>query len=390
MLLLPRLNLYRNISPTNKKNAIIMSVNVGSNLDGDKLGMAHLLEHMLLCFDRFRSNGNLDNYTIIGKTYFDTTIYTFISDDIVDNIEKGLSILSKIKNGDFLCDKKFAVIKEDVLNEILYTRNKKLEKELFELLFKNEKCKMNPPVGDYSCVDKIKFKDLCEFFENTYRKSDYRLALLSDLNEEYIKSEFSFFFSEENIDSSKDIFVGLNEKKVYVWDFYKGLGIYIKLSSDSFFNKTINKRVVEDMSGMVIEELLPEYIKYETVVHCQKLRYSLSQQFLSIEIFIKDKNEKDKLLRCNKKEWFSGFIDFLHANMKMEQVDFWKKEYKKYLYSSVTSFDEQIRDITNGIMFGDIVFNQVSYIKALELIEMDDLQQKIREWLDFEYAKKKS
>lgn len=387
MLLLPRLNLYRNILPTNKKNAIIMSINVGSNLDGDKLGMAHLLEHMLLWFDRFRSNGDLDNYSITGKTYFDTTIYTFIGEDIEDNIKKGFSILSKIKKGDFLSDNKFAIIKEDVLHEILYTKNKKLENELFNLLFQDEKNKMNPPVGDYSCVTNIKYKDLCDFFESTYRKSEYRLALLSDLNSDYIKNEFSYFFLEEQIDYNKDVLVGLNEKKIFVWDFYKGLGIYIKLSSDSFFNKTVNSRVVEDMSGMVIEELLPKYIRYEATVHCQKLRYSISQQFLSIEIFIKEEKEKNMLLRCNKKEWLSGFVDFLHDKMNIVQVESWKKEYRKYLSGYAPSFDEQIKDITNSIMFGDIVFNQTSYINALDLIKIEDLQQKIMEWFKFEYVK---
>lgn len=380
MLLLPRLDLYRKILSTNKKSAIIMSINIGSNQDGDQLGIAHLLEHMLLSFDRFRSDDNVANYTITGKTNFDTTVYTIVSDDNKDDVEQGFCVMSKIKNGTFLNENRFSVIKEDVMNEILYTENKKLENELFELLFENEESKMNPPVGNYDCVAKINFKDLCNFFEDTYRNADYKLALLSDLNSEYIKRMFSGLFVERRLDLSPSKIVGINEKKMFIWDFRKGLGIYIKLSSDSFFNRTVSNRVVEDMSSMVIEELLPEYIKQDVVVHCQKLRYSKYRQFLSIEMFVKHEEEKNMLIRCDGKKWLWGFIDFLYSKVKREKFESWKEEYRKYLSGLVISFDEQIKDITNGIIFGDVVFDQDVYIRALELVEMKDLQEKIAEW----------
>lgn len=358
--------------------ALIMVVDIGSNLDGQYQGISHLLEHVLLSFNRLQVKIGIDDYEIYGRTSFETTTYTLICNDTIDNVKKGMYVFKSILNGCYInsCND-FATIKNDVLLEIANSDNN-LQEELFGILWYDN---IGMPIGDYECVSKISIDKLKHFFDTTYTRSPFRISLISNLNEELCKSIYGKYFKDSCIRKERRTNNKSGQKNVYYWDYEKGIGIYIKMKVYTFFNKSIFDRVVEDICCMLLEELLPGFFDTEIDVYCQKLRYCKNMQFLALEFSGKDKIDKEQIQRkIDEKEFLSLFLNYIINNISQENYDLLKSDYKGYIAQYLPTLDEQIKDVTNNLIFGDAVYDVNLYTKVIDNLELNSIIKKMTDW----------
>lgn len=374
---------HKNTHLANDKMAFIMAINVGSNSDGNNRGIAHLLEHVLLGFDRFQCEKELENYEIVGKTSFETTTYTLTTCDIKENVEKCFRILSAILNGVYIREFGYNVIKNDVIQEI-HESQKSIQKSFYLRLFKHlyvdSDNLMNFPIGTIDCVRNITYRDICNFWDKTYKIASYRIAVMSEVETGFIKEKYDIYFKNAYYKPINSYMPSMISNELYTWDFGEGIGIYIKLKEMDFYNKTIKNRVIEDMGCILIEEFMPQYICDNIVVHCHKFRYSKSEQFLSIELYIEDKQAKRAFICSKTKEWLQEFLKFMLNNCKKEQFILLKEEYINFINHYVPTTKEQIDDMTNSIIYGDALFDNGGYKENLLNVNIDDLYEKILSW----------
>lgn len=374
---------HRSLHLSNGEMAFVMVVDVGANSDGKNPGIAHLLEHVLLGFDRFQCEKELKKYEIIGKTGFDTTVYILTTNDVKENVEKCFRILASILNGTNMREFGYNVIKNDVVQEILAAQRSKKKGfylGLFKKLYGNSDILMNYPVGTLESVMKITYKEICDFWFKTYRAAPYRIAVMSEVDADFIQDKYSMYFRNAFYDSKDLLMSPLNNNKLYIWNFGTGIGIYIKLNKMNFYNKTIEERVAEDMGCALIEEYMPQYIHGNTFVNCHKLRYSKYEQFLSIELYIMDKQLKKDFLCREKTGWLQEFVNFILNSCRDEHFELLRSEYINFIRQYVPTKKEQIFDMANSMIYGDVLFDTDLYIKKLQNIKKDDLYKKILSW----------
>lgn len=373
-----------NESQTENKMALILTIEVGSKYDGLKLGIAHLLEHMLLCFDRFQFNIGIKNYRVYGTTNFENTTYTLVCPDTAKNNKMGFQVLKMILNGDFIsiCED-FNLIKNDVLKEIERTQRDNLKWELFRVLVDEEDSYRNLPIGDYECIKQISIQDLLEFFDHTYVNAPFKISVISNLNKELCVKNYKNYFKVSDVDHRQKRKSNVNcvEKRIYSWNYEKGFGIYINMTEAQFFNISLKERVVEDISCMLIEDLMPLFLDINAFIYCHKLRYSSDKQFLAIEILQPDIYKNERLSPSGLKATFRSFFDFITGNTTVNGFSFVKTEYKKYMADYSPSLEEQIKDISNSLIYGDAIYKDSEYLRIIDTVKLDCVLKKIYDWL---------
>lgn len=374
---------YRNLHLSNGAMVFIMAIDVGANYDGSNLGIAHLTEHVLLGFDRFQREKELKSYEIVGKTGFETTIFILTTPDDKAYVDACFRILSSIVNGTYLRKFGYDTIKDDVIQEIIAAQKsdkKKFYMKLFKNLYGDSNTLLNFPIGTIESVQTISYKDICNFWNRTYKVAPYRITVMSEIDKDFIQEKYNMHF-KKNYYSSKHSHISFPPcHKVHTWDFNDGIGIYVKLDRINFYNKTLEERAIEDMACILIEEFMPQYIYNETVVHCHKFRYSKYEQFLSIELYIKDEFVKERFLCVDKKEWLNKCAEFIISSCNEETFKFLRDEYINYINQYEPTVKEQIRDMTNSMIYGDALFDNGIYIKNLQQIKKDDLYKKLLNW----------
>lgn len=374
---------HRNLHLSNGAMVFIMAIDVGANYDGSNSGIAHLTEHILLGFDRFQREKELKSYEIVGKTGFETTIFTLTTPDDKANVEACFRILSSIINGTYITDFGYDTIKDDVIQEIYEAQRsykKNFYMRLFKKLYGDSNTLLNFPIGTLECVQAISYKDICGFWNRTYKVAPYRITVMSEIDKDFIQEKYNMYF-KKNYYSSKHSPVSFPPcHKVHTWDFDDGIGIYIKLDKINFYNKTLEGRAIEDMVCILIEEFMPQYIYNETIVHCHKFRYSKYEQFLSIELYIRDELVKKRFLCSEKKGWLNECAEFIISSCNEEMFEFLRNEYINFINQYVPTVKEQIRDMTNSMIYGDVLFDTGIYIKKLQKIKKDDLYKKLLNW----------
>ncbi|MBZ9626342.1 insulinase family protein [Clostridium sp. FP2] len=231
-----------------KKNAqLFLIIKAGSiNENKKENGIAHLLEHMCLSYEKYCNDGeflknNLINiepnqFDYSGYTDFDKTVLCIKSrENNCYTIMDGICILSEIVKGNILKEDIFETIKRDVIDECNHFREENLLKEKMVSFLTNNKI-TNLPMGNIDDISNMKFQDLLRFHNENFIPSEVGIIIQGNINliktQEFISGKFDSIKDNKKIreekhnikHSSNDRLLILNERKnkfIEIKFFYK-------------------------------------------------------------------------------------------------------------------------------------------------------------------------
>ncbi|OAB43503.1 M16 family metallopeptidase [Paenibacillus glacialis] len=187
-----------------EKNAVMLSLNlkVGSlhELDTEN-GLAHVVEHMNMVFDKYRYYADGFQYSSIGLTDFDRTVYVIKCPNESEAIRHGLFILKQIALGNYIKKETLEEVKRDVLQEII-NNNKSKKSKAFKMIFDNSFYKTRIPIGDAKIIEHLSFEQVKAFHEKWYIPEEMNVIILGDIITEeankFIETEFNSFSRKNN------------------------------------------------------------------------------------------------------------------------------------------------------------------------------------------------
>lgn len=302
-----------------------VTVNRGSLHDGHKKGIAHFLEHMLLCI----SDKDILNkkYNIRGTTYFDKTTYIISAENTFINFKNIIDLMIKIITGAYLSEENIEMVREDILKEFYETTSTKTI--IFEKKFiKNLKITECIPIGIEKDILDINFKDLLSFFHSAYVFKNIQLSILGGEQywENYIKRrlkalESSYMYEYEICDS-----IGIVNSNTFYIDKYYNIddGIYICTNLFDLQKETNSyNRNVENIALYVIELAFSR---------------NYTSNGLIIEILRYSKQNKILRLIFEKKIYYDYFIKLLLFELKYEVFDLFNIAMDSLMESVNTGF----------------------------------------------------
>lgn len=119
------MKIVRHIIPEKNMNSMLLFVRMGSFSDGEYSGLSHLLEHMLVAFDKERSMDDRRVFDVSAQTSYDYMVFIIKYDYTLIGKEAIRGILSDIKNAKSISYEKLSDCKADVIEEIEKLRSGK-------------------------------------------------------------------------------------------------------------------------------------------------------------------------------------------------------------------------------------------------------------------------
>lgn len=188
----------------NELTSICISVNAGAGMEHDKMGVAHVVEHMVYKGTKKRSEAEINEQlsSIFGfqnaMTNYPYVIYygTLLNEDL----EKGLELFS-----DIILNPKFeqqgfqeemAVIKEE-LEEWDEEVEQFCEDKLFYNTFNERRIKY-PIIGTRKSLDSINLEDIRNFYEDNYFPENASISVISSMKFEDVLNIVSKYFGKWN------------------------------------------------------------------------------------------------------------------------------------------------------------------------------------------------
>lgn len=174
-----------------KKLRCALTVRAGS-LNETISGTAHLLEHMLLLFDKISGYYNKSVYSVGGKTFLDRTNYLVACN--TNQVNEVARIFADICSGTYLDENLIHYAKSDVKEEIMCRMGEQgIQKEKILLMnVLNSPVKM--PLGNLDGIDDINITHLKEYFKTYYTPENMCISMVGDIN----VSEFVELFNRYN------------------------------------------------------------------------------------------------------------------------------------------------------------------------------------------------
>lgn len=159
----------------NKAFIITIVAKVGSAYES-KSGMAHLLEHMLMCFYKYGKYPKTIKNISAHTDYFETT-YTIECSNNIRELVYTIEYVADVIKGKYMEEKYFYRVKFDVLNEIKDSaKYQGYQREVFSILFENSDYMKKRAIGDMRVVEEITYSELRNFFGLWY--SSDRMAVI--------------------------------------------------------------------------------------------------------------------------------------------------------------------------------------------------------------------
>ena len=194
--------IYKNTN--SKLTSISISLDAGAAVDGEKLGIAHVTEHMVYKGTKKRSENeiNKDLSNIFGfqnaMTNYPYVIYygTLLSEEF----EEGVEIFSDIIINPTFKEDGFKE-EMDVIIEELKEWDEEVEQycedKLFFNSFNNRRIKY-PIIGTLESLKSIKLEDVRLFYEKNYCPGNTSIGIVSSLKFEEVKSIIENYFNNWN------------------------------------------------------------------------------------------------------------------------------------------------------------------------------------------------
>lgn len=308
-----------------KKLRCALTVRAGS-LNETIPGTAHLLEHMLLLFDKISGHYNKSVYSVGGRTYWDRTNYLVACN--TNQLNKVAMIFAGICSGTYLDEKLIHYAKSDVKEEIVYRmREQGIQKEKI-LLMNVLDSSVKMPMGNLEGIDNINITHLKEYFKTYYTPENMCISIVGNID----ISEFVELFNRYNssVTSKKKYSLGYmcdlkkseNEKKDENKKESDDIEIYFKLEVAPFFeNNECLERVILYLMCYALDSL-PENEK----VFIGIKEFTKDYRFIYIKIENMEYYKCDKLLKMLNKKIREYGNDF-----KMEISQFVKEKLREEL-----------------------------------------------------------
>lgn len=149
--------------------SMLLYVKAGSLMDGEEKGIAHVLEHMLVVFDKDRTAADRSIYEVTAHTSYEYMVFVIKYDGRRMQNKKVMDILHAIASGRSLDWTRLEECKEDVLKEIEFCRRGQ-ESMLRQVGESELICHL--PLGEAEPVRRLTEDRLSRYMEEVFRKAE--------------------------------------------------------------------------------------------------------------------------------------------------------------------------------------------------------------------------
>ena len=294
----------------------------GAMNDGGKKGLAHFVEHMLLCIPKIELMNA--NRFIKGTTFLDKTSYVISDDNSLENFINNIELMSNIVNGNYIFKDNVKKIKNDILREFYETMRAR-EIEIEKDFLKKSKIANYLPIGTKKDILNIEFEDIIDFFNSNYILENMQLCILGgEVSwEKYIKQKFCVKNYSKLYQSSEVYNIAIVKRdKFHVYK-YDNIDEYMCIYTNICHSyKLINSyyKNIENVALGVIETIF--HSKYGSdSIFIEIVRYSNYNKILKIHFSnYTYYNEFNKLIFSEDDRLFANtfkmLIDSLNESLK--------------------------------------------------------------------------
>ncbi|OOM82001.1 insulinase [Clostridium puniceum] len=308
------------------------------NDEKNKNGLAHLSEHMCLSQkilnesvldDNFFNFINIKKYNFSGYTDFDRTVLRIYRRNEVNNLKDDFYIIQNIINGDVFRKEVLSKVKNDVIYECEYYKNKnKIQEKIIEFITNGSVKEL--PMGTPKLIEKITMKELLEFHNKNYTLDKEAIIIIGDVDViEVEKMIIEIFNNEKSVTRvskvrKKSILPYLKNEVLILEDIEKNYNVVKLYYRFMFDNSNLKKRLIRYFFDRMLENYIQNEFQFNNIniidIGCTDKR-NIDQNDYFIVVYKVDKLEEtenlymriiDKLIKDGfKQEEFKAQLDIL-------------------------------------------------------------------------------
>ena len=341
---------------------IALVVHCGSlNEKKEQRGFSHLLEHMLISFDKFYYNKEIN---CSGYTDFYYTYFLFLTTK--KHMEECIKYVKQIMHGEFITENILENIREDVLKEYDTFFSKKYGIE-YQWLLRRTKYINRLAIGNLNVIKKCTLEQLRKYFLENYISENFELILMGNINkQETDMLAFDNYLKEHDIGHRycTDNFEWVNY----------GKGQYLKI----YYIKTPDVQedfIYDYLFCAIIENYIGDYFNDECI-EVTKILLSRVEEFFCICLPKKNlKNINDLRILINR---IVESIDETYVRNFLEE---YKEMYARtinngYGINIVNEMKACIKHLVfKGKLIGtqeinNLILNEIDYVDINRILEM--------------------
>lgn len=265
-------------------SSVIIFTRLGSLYDQNQCGLTHLAEHVLVSFDKKRTDESKKKYVVTAHTSYDSMAFIIKYCQTAVNENEIREVMNAILNGDSIEWDLFYACRKDVLEEI---KRDNAGMRAFVGRCRNEILFRHLPLGDINTVASLTKEQLEQFLvsyylpiekeivrirfdiiqktynieyfnKNKVSRSSGKRAMIEYINEDIMHVLFNVIYAEHN-NSKESIWIRNIMNQIYIEYFGKKRLREVKevLLSKALFEKTLNylRKSYEGMSFFDIDNI---------------------------------------------------------------------------------------------------------------------------------------
>ncbi|RCX21731.1 zinc protease [Fontibacillus phaseoli] len=387
-----------------EKDEVMLSLalKVGSLHEPDsENGLAHVVEHMSMVFDKYGYYADDVQYNSIGLTDFDRTVYVIKCPKSIEAIRHGLFILKQIALGNYLKIEALDEIKQDVLKEVI-TNNEGRKSKVFKIVFEHSFYKTRIPMGDEEIIENLSFKQIKAFHEKWYTPDRMAVNIAGDIITDevikFIETEFGSFSRPSNAESNNinrcfqlNLEAGAIKKVFTSWG-VNHIEMYISCMISG--EKNIKNEVCNNILAILIEKACVHALQESSLevsfISSTFVDFMNCYRFLRIQIvYCSDLHEKiidviERVFDHIQKD--SLFLKFYFEETKQEYLEYFiSKAYLSDLGLSnlmEESIDHFILEDNPLISYEQRILRYIKVIENLFYVDIRILAQQLIRYKD--------
>lgn len=349
---------------------ISLVVHCGSmNEKNTQRGFSHLLEHMLISFDKYNCNQEIN---CSGYTDFYYTCFSFLSTK--RHMKECLEYINQIINGRFLTQDILGNIREDVLKEYDTFFRKENDIE-YQWLLRRTKYIDQLAIGNLEIIKNCTIEQLREYFLKNYISENFELIIMGNISEKEIN-----MFPYDNHLTIHNISQRYCTDR-FEWINY-GTGKFLKI----YFIKVLEEPedfIYEYLFCAIIENFLDDYYNDECA-EVYKILLSRAEEFLCIKI---SKNNISNIR--NLKIFINEMVEKIDKNYVSNFLKEYKEMYVNYLSNGYgINILNEMKVCINYLVFksrfigtqeiNNLILNEIDNVDIDKILKMI-IQMKINE-----------
>lgn len=351
-----------NLQNINDTIGIALVVHCGSmNEKKKQRGFSHLLEHMLISFDKFYYNQEIN---CSGYTDFYYTYFSFLTTR--KHMEECIKFVKQIMDGEFITEDILENIREDVLKEYDTFFSKKYGIE-YQWLLGRTKYIERLAIGDLDVIKNCTLEELREYFLQNYKLENFELVIMGNINEQETE-----ILACDNYLKKHDI--GLRYcTDSFEWIRY-GKGQLLKI----YYVKTSDMQedfIYDYLFCAIIENFISDYFNDECV-EVTKILLSRVEEFICISLSKKYlKNIKSLSILINR------LVESVDETYVRNFLKIYKEMYVRYLDNGyginiVSEMKTCIKHLVfKGKLIGtreinNLILNEIDHVDINRILKM--------------------